>query len=210
MTCGDAKPGRPPAEGADRPLELTTPLHAGVLSQLRAGQSVLLSGTIYTARDAAHARMAEALARGERLPFEPQGQVIYYVGPCPARPGVPIGSAGPTTSYRMDPYTPQLLAAGIAGLIGKGKRSPEVVEALVRHQAVYFLALGGAGALLSRCVLSAEVIAYEDLATEAIRRLRVERFPLVVGVDTLGQDAYVLAAAKAGPGAGQGGEQSEA
>lgn len=183
---------------ATLPVHLTTPLDPAILRELRAGQSVLLSGTIYTARDAAHARMVQGLTRGEGLPFDPVGQVIYYVGPCPARPGVPIGSAGPTTSYRMDPFTPPLLAAGIAGLIGKGSRSPEVVASLVEHGAVYFIALGGAGALLSQCIRSAEVVAYADLGTEAIRRLVVERFPLVVGVDTLGQDAYLRAAAVMG------------
>lgn len=176
------------------PVHLTTPLEPESLHGLRAGQSVQLSGVIYTARDAAHARMVQGLARGEALPFDPVGQVIYYVGPCPARPGVSIGSAGPTTSYRMDPFTPPLLAAGIAGLIGKGSRSAEVVASLVEHGAVYFIALGGAGALLSQCVRSAEVIAYADLGTEAIRRLVVERFPLIVGIDTLGQDAYLRAA----------------
>jgi fumarate hydratase subunit beta len=176
------------------PVHLTTPLEPEILRGLRAGQSVLLSGTIYTARDSAHARMVQGLVRGEGMPFDPNGQVIYYVGPCPARPGVAIGSAGPTTSYRMDPFTPPLLAAGIAGLIGKGSRSAEVVASLVEHGAVYFVALGGAGALLSQCVRSAEVIAYADLGTEAIRRLVVERFPLVVGVDTLGQDVYRRAA----------------
>jgi len=176
------------------PVHLTTPLEPEILRGLRAGQSVLLSGTIYTARDAAHARMVQGLVRGEGMPFDPNGQVIYYVGPCPARPGVAIGSAGPTTSYRMDPFTPPLLAAGIAGLIGKGSRSAEVVASLVEHGAVYFVALGGAGALLSQCVRSAEVIAYADLGTEAIRRLVVERFPLVVGVDTFGQDVYARAA----------------
>jgi fumarate hydratase subunit beta len=181
-------------------MHLTTPLDRAVLRQLRAGQSVLLSGAIFTARDAAHQRMAAGLAHGDPLPFDPNGQVIYYVGPCPARPGQAIGSAGPTTSYRMDQYTPQLLAAGIAGLIGKGSRSPAVVQALVEQGAVYFIALGGAGALLSQRIKSAEVIAYDDLGTEAVRRLVVERFPLVVGVDTLGQDAYVLAAAAAGAG----------
>ncbi len=187
------------AGGTMQQVHLETPLDPGVLAGLAAGENVLLTGAIYTARDAAHKRMVEGMERGEGLPFEAQGQVIYYVGPCPARPGVPIGSAGPTTSYRMDPYTPQLLAAGIRGLVGKGPRSAAVVEALRRHGAVYFLALGGAGALLSRCVKRAEVVAYPDLGTEAVRRLWVEGFPLIVGVDTHGQDAYALARARANP-----------
>lgn len=176
-----------------QPVGLMTPLDPQALAGLSAGQSVLLSGVIYTARDAAHKRMVEQLDRGEELPFDPRGQVIYYVGPCPARPGQAIGSAGPTTSYRMDPFTPRLLAAGIKGLIGKGQRSAAVVEALRENGAIYFLALGGAGALLSRCVKDAEVVAYPDLGTEAVRRLVVERFPVIVGIDTQGRDAYIQA-----------------
>ncbi len=183
---------------AVQPVELATPLDPRVLEGLPAGRRVLLSGVIYTARDAAHRRMVEQLQRGEGLPFDPRGQVIYYVGPCPARPGLAIGSAGPTTSYRMDPFTPALLAEGIKGLIGKGARSTAVVDAIKQHKAVYFLALGGAGALLSRCVRKAEVVAYPDLGTEAVRRLVVDRLPLIVGVDTKGDDAYAKARQKSG------------
>ena len=157
---------------------------------LRAGDRVLLTGYIYAARDAAHRRMMEALEKGDGLPVDVKGEVIYYVGPTPPRPGMVIGSAGPTTSYRMDPYTPKLLELGLKGTIGKGPRGREVVEALKRFKGVYFAATGGAGALLSRCIKRVEVIAYEDLGTEALRRLYVEEMPLTVINDPFGGDLY--------------------
>lgn len=144
---------------------------------LKSGDYVYITGTIYTARDAAHKRMQEALDRGEPLPIDLKNNIIYYMGPSPAREGRPIGSAGPTTASRMDRYTPQLLDLGLGGMIGKGKRSPEVIEGIVRNGAVYFAAVGGAGALLSKCITKSEVIAYDDLGTEAVRRLTVEKFP---------------------------------
>ena len=160
---------------------------------LKAGDYVYLTGTIYTARDAAHKRMKEALDRNEPLPFDIKGNMIYYMGPSPAREGRPIGSAGPTTASRMDKYTPQLLDMGMGGMIGKGKRSIDVIEAMVRNGAVYFAAVGGAGALLSKCIVSSEVIAYEDLGTEAIRRLEVKDFPVIVVIDCKGNDLYETA-----------------
>lgn len=178
------------SRGADIPIRITTPLSLWDVESLHAGDRVVLSGAIYTARDAAHARLVALLAEGKPLPFPAEGQVIYYVGPTPPRPGEPIGSAGPTTSGRMDPYTPALLAAGIRGMIGKGSRSAEVRDALVRHKAVYFGATGGAGALLARRIRSAEVVAWEDLGPEAVRRLVVEEFPLVVVDDVFGHDLY--------------------
>jgi fumarate hydratase subunit beta len=171
-------------------MEITTPLTQSVLERLRAGDNVHISGTIYVARDAAHTRMAEALDNGQALPFDAQDQIIYYMGPSPARPGKPIGSAGPTTSYRMDPYAVRLMEAGIKGMIGKGHRSLPVRQAMQRHGAVYFAAVGGAGALLARTVLSADVIAYGDLGPEAALRLVVESFPAVVINDIYGADAY--------------------
>lgn len=161
---------------------------------LRAGQELLLTGPVYTARDAAHHRLACAIAAGDPLPVPLAGQVIYYVGPCPAGPGQPVGSAGPTSSYRMDPYTPALLRAGLAGMIGKGPRSAEVRQAVVRHRALYLLALGGAGALLAGRVRRAELVGYPDLGAEAIYRLELERFPVIVGLDQWGGDAYQIAA----------------
>ena len=160
---------------------------------LKAGDYVYLTGTIYTARDAAHKRMKETLDRNEPLPFDIKGNMIYYMGPSPAREGRPIGSAGPTTASRMDKYTPQLLDMGMGGMIGKGKRSIDVIEAMVRNGAVYFAAVGGAGALLSKCIVSSEVIAYEDLGTEAIRRLEVKDFPVIVVIDCKGNDLYETA-----------------
>ena len=151
---------------------------------------MLLSGPLYTARDAAHQRLCRCLQEGKPLPVELAGETIYYVGPSPAKPGEVIGSAGPTTSYRMDPYTPPLLALGLKGMIGKGRRSAEVVQAIREHGAVYFAAIGGAGALLARCVKKAEVVAYEDLGAEAIRRMEVVDFPVTVVIDTLGQNLY--------------------
>ena len=157
---------------------------------------VYLTGTIYTARDAAHKRMSETLAAGEELPFDIKGNVIYYMGPSPAREGRPIGSAGPTTASRMDKYTPKLLDLGLAGMIGKGKRSKEVHEAILRNGDVYFAAIGGAGALLSKAIEASEVIAYEDLGTEAIRKLTVKEFPVIVVIDSEGTDLYETAILK--------------
>ncbi len=169
---------------------VNAPLTEGAAAELKAGDYVYLSGTIYTARDAAHKRMYEALERGEQLPFLMENNVIYYMGPSPARPGKPIGSAGPTTSGRMDKYTPALLDLGLKGMIGKGKRNQAVRDAIVRNGAVYFAAVGGAGALLSQSILSSEVIAYEDLGTEAIRKLEVKNFPVIVVMDAQGNSLY--------------------
>jgi fumarate hydratase subunit beta len=176
--------------------QLTLPLTDAVVETLRAGDYVYLTGPVLSARDAAHRRMAEALSSGEPLPVDLRGEVIYYVGPTPARPGEIIGSAGPTTAMRMDPYTEPLLEAGLKGAIGKGGRGPETVAALRRHRAVYFLAVGGAGALLSRHIKGAEVVAYEDLGTEAMRRLQLEGFPAVVCNDIHGGDALALGKAE--------------
>lgn len=172
--------------------EITTPFTREQADRLRAGDSVLFTGTLYTARDAAHARLCQALETGTPLPFDLRDAVIYYVGPTPARPGHVIGSAGPTTSYRMDAYSPALLEQGLRGMVGKGLRGPDVVEAMRRHHAVYFGAVGGTGALIGRSIKTAEVIAYEDLGTEAVRRLTVERLPLTVVIDTLGNNLYEL------------------
>lgn len=174
--------------------QMQIPLDPKEVKELRAGDYVKLSGIIYTARDAAHKRMSEALERGEKLPIDIEGAVIYYMGPSPAREGRPIGSAGPTTASRMDKYTPGLLDLGIAGMIGKGKRTREVQEAIVRNQAVYFAAVGGAGALLSKRILSSQVVAYEDLGTEAIRKLEVKDFPVIVVIDSEGNNLYDTAA----------------
>ncbi len=172
---------------------LQVPMTKETIQTLRAGDYVYLTGTIYTARDAAHKRMAEALERGEPLPVDLTGQTFYYMGPSPAREGQPIGSAGPTTASRMDKYTPKLLDLGLNAMIGKGKRSPEVLDAIVRDTCVYFAAVGGAGALLSKCIRSAEVVAYEDLGTEAIRKLEVEDFPVIVVADCEGNNLYETA-----------------
>ena len=166
------------------------PLTEELAKILRAGDTVYLTGEIYTSRDAGHKRMVELLERGEQLHFDPQNATIYYVGPSPARPGQVIGSAGPTTSGRMDAYAPHLLSVGARGMIGKGKRSAEVVDAMKRHCGVYFGAIGGAGALLAKCIKSAELIAWEDLQSEALRRLWVENMPLVVVIDCEGNDLY--------------------
>ena len=173
-------------------IKITAPMREEEISQLKAGDYVYLSGIIYTARDAAHKRMYEALQKNEPLPLTPDHNVIYYMGPSPAREGRPIGSAGPTTASRMDKYTPDLLDLGLKGMIGKGKRSKEVKEAIVRNQAVYLAAVGGAGALLSKCIKKSEVIAYDDLGTEAIRKLEVEDFPAVVVIDSEGNDLYEM------------------
>jgi fumarate hydratase subunit beta len=177
-------------------MKITTPLTDEVIKRLRAGDKVTITGTIYVGRDAAHKRFMEALDKGEPLPFDPKGQIIYYMGPSPAPPGKPIGSAGPTTAYRMDPYTPRLLELGLKGMIGKGNRSPEVREALKRYKAVYFAAIGGAAALIARCIKKCELIAYEDLGPEALRRLEVEDFPVIVVNDIYGGDAYEEGKAK--------------
>ena len=172
------------------PIRLTAPFDRETARKLKSGDSVLLSGVIYTARDAAHKRLCELVAAGKELPLDMQGATIYYVGPTPAKEGQPIGSAGPTTSYRMDAYSPTLIAQGETGMIGKGKRGPEVVAAMKEHGAVYFGAIGGCGALLSKCVKKAEVIAYEDLGAEAIRRLEVEDLPVTVIIDSQGNNLY--------------------
>lgn len=172
---------------------INVPLCDEIASSLQAGDYVYLSGTIYTARDAAHKRMCEALDKGELLPLEMNNNVIYYMGPSPARTGRPIGSAGPTTASRMDKYAPRLLDLGLKGMIGKGRRSPEVKEAIIRNGAVYFAAVGGAGALLSRSIISSQVIAYDDLGTEAIRKLEVKDFPVIVVMDSAGNDLYETA-----------------
>lgn len=175
-----------------RRITLTTPLRPADVRHLKAGDLVALSGYVYSARDAAHQRMMEALKNGDKLPFELEGQVIYYMGPCPAPPGAVIGSAGPTTSKRMDEMTPPLLEKGLRGMIGKGPRSPEVIAAMKKWCAVYFVAVGGIGALLSQYITEKEVIAYPDLGAEAVLRLRVEGFPLIVGIDSQGRNLYEL------------------
>ena len=169
---------------------LTVPFGEKEATELRSGDYVYLTGTIYTARDAAHKRMFETLERGEELPFDIRNNIIYYMGPSPAREGRPIGSAGPTTASRMDKYTPALLDMGLIGMIGKGKRSDAVREAIVRNGAVYFAAVGGAGALLSKSIKASQVIAYDDLGTEAIRKLEVENFPVSVVIDSEGNNLY--------------------
>ena len=171
-------------------VKITTPLTREKVKTLKAGDSVLISGVIYTARDAAHKRLCELVAQGKELPMDVKDSIIYFVGPTPAKPGQAIGSAGPTTSYRMDAYSPILIEQGQTGMIGKGKRGPEVIEAMKQHGAVYFGAIGGCGALLSKCIKEAEVIAYEDLGAEAIRRLVVEDFPVVVIIDSEGNNLY--------------------
>lgn len=170
--------------------KLTVPASKEITRTLKAGDYVYLTGTIYTARDAAHKRMYEALMEGKNLPVDLCGQLVYYMGPSPARDGRPIGSAGPTTASRMDKYTPKLLDLGLGGMIGKGKRNKEVLDAIVKNQSIYFAAVGGAGALLSKCIKKAEVIAYDDLGTEAIRKLEVENFPVIVVVDSKGNNLY--------------------
>jgi fumarate hydratase subunit beta len=177
-------------------IKIQLPLEDADLERLHAGDHVLLSGVIYTGRDAAHRRMIAALEKGEALPFDVRGQVIYYVGPTPARPGRVIGSAGPTTSMRLDPYTPTLLEAGLKGIIGKGGRGPAVREALKKYKAVYFAAVGGTGALLSQRIKKVDIVAYEDLGTEAVRRMEVEDFPAVVIDDIHGADLPEMGKAK--------------
>lgn len=169
---------------------INTPIDDKIVSELKAGDYVYLTGTVYTARDAAHKRLYEALQRGEDIPLELQNNIIYYLGPSPAREDQVIGSAGPTTSSRMDKYTPLLLEKGLKGMIGKGKRSDEVIESMQKNHAVYFAAIGGAGALLSKCIKKSEVIAYEDLGTEAIRKLEVENLPIIVVIDDEKNNLY--------------------
>lgn len=171
-------------------ISVKAPLSREEARKLRSGDSCLISGVIYTARDAAHKRLCELVAQGKELPLDIKDSIIYFVGPTPAKPGEVIGSAGPTTSYRMDAYSPILIAQGQTGMIGKGKRSPEVVAAMKEYGAVYFGAIGGCGALLSQCIKKAEVIAYDDLGAEAIRRLEVEDFPVVVIIDSEGNNLY--------------------
>ena len=170
--------------------KIQTPLTREDVRTLQAGDSCLITGVIYTARDAAHKRLCELLDKGQPLPVDMENAIIYFVGPTPAKPGQAIGSAGPTTSYRMDAYSPALIAAGQTGMIGKGKRGPEVVAAMKEHGAVYFGAIGGCGALLSKCIKKAEIVAYEDLGAEAIRRLEVVDFPVVVIIDSEGNNLY--------------------
>jgi fumarate hydratase subunit beta len=169
---------------------LTTPLSDEDVEKLKAGDIVYLSGVMYTARDAAHKRLVDLILNGEELPFDLQGAVIYYVGPTPPKPGEPIGSAGPTTSYRMDPYAPILIEHGLKGMIGKGKRNEAVIEACKKHKAVYFGATGGAAALIAKAIKKAEIIAYPELGPEAVRRIEVEDFPVVVVNDIYGNDLY--------------------
>ncbi|TCS83574.1 Fe-S-containing hydro-lyase [Tepidibacillus fermentans] len=177
-------------------VHITTPVSAEEVSKLNAGDQVLISGVIYTARDAAHKRLVELVEQGKELPFDVKDQFIYFVGPTPAKPGQVIGSAGPTTSYRMDKYSPTLLDLGLRGMIGKGSRSQEVKDSMVKNKAVYLAAVGGAAALIAKTIKSAEVIAYEDLGTEAIRKLVVENFPAIVVNDVHGNDLYIQGAAK--------------
>ncbi len=174
------------------PIRLTTPLNELTVRDLHAADRILISGTLLTARDAAHLRLCQLIEQGEELPIDLEGQVIYFVGPTPAPVGRVIGSAGPTTSSRMDRFSPMLYARGLRGTIGKGYRSPEVVESLRKYGAVHFSALGGAGSLLSKCIVSSKIIAYEDLGTEAIRKLEVVDFPAVVAYDVYGKSAYEL------------------
>ncbi len=171
-------------------IHLQTPLKTEELEMLKIGDKVLISGTIYTGRDAAHKRLVALVEKGEELPFDIEGQILYFVGPSPAKPGMPIGSAGPTTSYRMDPYSPILLDVGLKGMIGKGPRGQVVVDSMVKNKAVYFAAIGGAAVVIAKSIKEAKVIAYEDLGTEAIREMKVENFPCFVANDTQGNDIY--------------------
>ena len=170
--------------------KIQTPLTREMVKTLKAGDSCTITGTIYTARDAAHKRLCELVAQGKELPMEVKDSIIYFVGPTPAKPGQAIGSAGPTTSYRMDAYSPTMISIGQTGMIGKGKRNDEVIAAMKEHGAVYFGAIGGCGALLSKCIKKAEIVAYEDLGAEAIRKLEVEDFPVVVIIDAEGNNLY--------------------
>ncbi len=169
---------------------ITTPLTDEKVAEFKSGDTLYISGIIYTGRDTAHKRLVESIDKGEALPFDIRGQIIYYVGPAPARPGSVIGSAGPTTSFRMDAYTPKLIELGLKGMIGKGNRSPEVADSIRKYKAVYCAATGGAGALLSKCIKKSEIVAYEDLGPEAIRKMEVENFPVIVINDIYGNDLY--------------------
>lgn len=175
---------------------IDAPLLKEQIQSLRAGDTVFLSGTIYTGRDAAHKKMCELIKEGKALPFDIQNQVIYYAGPCPAKPGNPIGSCGPTTSYRMDAYAPMLCDLGLIGMIGKGQRGQEVIDAIRRNGGIYFAATGGAGALIAQCVKAAKVIAFDELGTEAVRELQVENLPLIVAIDARGGNLYQEGPAK--------------
>ena len=177
-------------------IKLTTPLTEDKVKKLKSGDTVLLSGVLYTGRDAAHKRLIDLLDQGKELPINVKDEVIYYVGPSPAKPGMVIGSAGPTTSYRMDPYAPRLLDLGLKGMIGKGARNQEVIDAIVRNKAVYFGAIGGAAALIGKSIVSSEIIAYEDLGAEAIRKIEVKDMPLVVIIDSEGNNLYEIGQAQ--------------
>ncbi len=172
-------------------IRITAPLTDDTVSKLKSGDSVLITGVMYTGRDAAHKRMVDALNRGDELPFDIKGQIIYYVGPSPAKPGKQIGSAGPTTSYRMDAYAPALIKLGLKGMIGKGWRAKDVIDACIKYRAVYFGATGGAGALIARSIKKSDIIAYDDLGPEAVRRIEVVDFPAIVINDVYGNDLYV-------------------
>ena len=173
-------------------IHITTPLTDEIISNLKSGDEVLISGTIYTARDAAHKKLVDSINSGDSLPFDIKNAIIYYVGPSPKKPGDVIGSAGPTTSYRMDAYTPTLLDLGLKGMIGKGSRNKNVVESIKKNHAVYFAAIGGAGALISSTIKSSEVIAYEELGPEAVHKLTVKNFPAIVVLDSSGNDLYII------------------
>ncbi len=176
----------------NKPVRITTPLSNVDVQKLKVGMPVLISGVLYSARDSAHKRLVELLDKGKKLPIDVKGQIIYYMGPSPPPPGRPIGSAGPTTSYRMDPYAPRLMAIGLKGMIGKGTRSDEVKAAIKKYKSVYFAAIGGAGALISKCIIKCDVVAYDDLGPEAIRRLEVRELPAVVAGDMYGGDIYEI------------------
>ena len=171
---------------------LEAPFTDEMIKSLKAGDMVYISGTVYTGRDAAHKRLCEMIERGESMPFDFEGQAIYYAGPCPAKPGKPIGSVGPTTGGRMDAYSPLLIKKGLRVMIGKGSRSEEVIDLLKEHTGVYFAAIGGAAALMARCVVSSQVIAFDELGTEAIRKLQVDQLPVIVAIDSEGNDSYKL------------------
>jgi fumarate hydratase subunit beta len=177
-------------------IDLKTPLENSTIENLKAGDKVRISGVLYTARDAAHKRLIEMVEAGNDLPFDVKGQLLYYVGPTPAKPGQVIGSAGPTTSYRMDTYAPTLIKMGLKGTIGKGSRSKEVIEAIKKYKAVYFAAVGGAAALIAKTIKKVEIIAFDDLGTEAIRKMEVENFPSIVVNDTNGSDLYDIGRGK--------------
>jgi len=178
------------AKKMNKVIKITTPLSDEVVNSLKSGDQVSINGILYTARDAAHKRLIDLLDKGEKLPFDVKGQIIYYVGPTPPKPGAIIGSAGPTTSYRMDPYAPRLMEIGMKGMIGKGNRDKSVIDAMVKYKSIYFAAIGGAGALVARSIKKVEIIAYEDLGPEAIRKMEVEDFQAVVVNDISGNDVY--------------------